>query len=179
MGDRAASAAALETRVRSLAEPLLQHLGVELDDVQWGGGRLRVVVEVSGGIDSETLVLATRTISAELDAADPIPSRYTLEVTSPGIERPLRNPEHYRRAVGSHVAVKRQPGVEGERRLEGRLVAADDERITLESGGGQRHEIRLDTVERARTVFDWGRSDARRNGGKPAGKVPPKGGPVE
>ncbi|MCE2524711.1 MAG: ribosome maturation factor RimP [Acidimicrobiia bacterium] len=165
--------------VRSLAEPLLGHLGVELDDVQWGGGRLRVVVEASGGIDSETLVLVSRTISAELDAADPIPSRYTLEVTSPGIERPLRHPEHYRRAVGSRVAVKRHPGVEGERRLEGRLVAADDEWVTLESDAGEREEIRLDTVERARTVFDWGRSETRRNGGRPAGKVPPEGGSVE
>ena len=179
MGDPAASATALESRVRSLAEPLLTHLGVELDDVQWGGGRLRVVVDKSGGIDSQTLVRVTRTISAELDATDPISSRYTLEVTSPGIERPLRNPEHYQRAVGSRVAVKRQSGVEGERRLEGRLVAVDDERITLESGGGQRQEIRLDTVEKARTVFDWGRSDARRNGEKPAGKVLPKGGSVE
>ena len=179
MGDREASATAVENRVRSLAEPLLEPLGVELDDVQWGGGRLRVVVEVSGGIDSETLVLVSRTISAELDATDPIPSRYTLEVTSPGIERPLRRPEHYRRAVGSNVAVKRHPGVEGERRLEGRLVASDDEWITLESDGGGQQEIRLDTVDRARTIFDWGRSDARRNGGKPAGKVPSGGGSVE
>lgn len=179
MGDHPASATAVETRIRSLAEPLLEPLGVELDDVQWGGGRLRVVVEASGGIDSETLVLVSRTISAELDSADPIPSRYTLEVTSPGIERPLRHPDHYRRAVGSHVAVKRHPGVDGERRLEGRLVATDDEWITLESDDGKRQEIRLDTVDRARTVFDWSRPDARRNGGKPAGKVLPQGGSVE
>ena len=179
MGDRAASATAVEARVRSLAEPLLGDLGVELEDVQWGGGRLRVVVDTTGGIDSGTLVRVTRTISAELDTADPIPSRYTLEVTSPGIERPLRRPEQYRRAVGSHVAVKRHPGVEGERRLEGRLVAADDERITLESAGGERQEIGLDTVERARTVFDWGRPDACRNGGRPAATARSEGGSTE
>ena len=179
MADAPASATTVERRVRSLAEPLLADLGVELEDVQWGGGRLRLTVDVRGGIDSQTLVRATRTVSAELDAADPIPSRYTLEVTSPGIERPLRRPEHFRRAVGSHVAVKRHAGVDGERRLEGRLVAADDERITLETGDGERREIPLDAVERARTVFDWGRPEARRNGGRPAGKVPLKGGPVE
>ncbi|MCY3925232.1 MAG: ribosome maturation factor RimP [bacterium] len=179
MGDRTAGPTAVETRVRSLAAPLLAPLGVELDDVQWGGGRLRVVVEAGGGIDSETLVAASRALSAALDDADPIPSRYTLEVTSPGIERPLRRPEHYRRAVGSRVAVKRYPGASGERRLEGRLVAVDEERITLESDDGERQEIRLDTVNRARTVFDWGRSDARRNGGRPAAEAPPKGGSAE
>ena len=179
MGERTASATATETRVRALAEPLLADLGVELDDVHWGGGRLRVVVDRSGGIDSETLVLVSRTISGELDAADPIPSRYTLEVTSPGIERPLRRPEHYLRAIGSQVAVKLHPGVEGDRRLDGRLTAADDERITLESADGRLTEVPLESVSRARTVFDWGRSDSSRNGRKPAGERPATGGSVE
>ena len=179
MVDRTESAAAVETRVRSLAAPLLEPFGVELEDVQWGGGRLRLVVDTAGGIDSGTLVLATRTISAELDAADPIPSRYTLEVTSPGVERPLRRPEQYRKAVGSPVAVKLRPGDDGERRIEGRLVAADDESITLETGDGQRREIRLEVVERARTVFDWDRSTQRRNGSRPADRVPSVGGGVE
>ena len=179
MGDHTASAIDVEARVRSLAAPLLEHLGVELEDVHWGGGRLRLTVDTADGIDSGTLVLASRTISAELDAADPIPSRYTLEVTSPGIERPLRRPEQYRKAVGSPVAVKLRPGDEGERRLEGRLVAADDELITLEIGDGQRREIHLEAVERARTVFDWDRSDQRRNGARAADPVPSQGGSVE
>lgn len=178
MAERTASATATETRVRALAEPLLSDLGVQLEDVQWGGGRLRVVVDKPGGIDSGTLVLVSRTISGELDAADPIPSRYTLEVTSPGLERPLRRPEHYRRAVGSNVAVKLHPGVEGDRRLDGRLVAADDEGITLESADGRRIEVRLEDVSRARTVFDWGRPSNTRNGGKAAGDPPAGGGSV-
>jgi ribosome maturation factor RimP len=179
MAQRTASATATETRVRALTEPLLADLGVELDDVQWGGGRLRVVVDAAGGIDSETLVLVSRTISAELDAADPIPSRYTLEVTSPGVERPLRRPDHYRKAIGSQIAVKLHPGVDGDRRLEGRLVAADDERISLETGGGTRTEIRLESVSRARTVFDWGRPGAGGNGRKPAGDSLTRGGSAE
>ena len=178
MEDRKESATGVEARVRSLAAPLLGPMGVELEDVQWGGGRLRLTVDTAEGIDSGTLVLVTRTISAELDAADPIPSRYTLEVTSPGVERPLRRPEQYRKAVGSAVAVKIRPGDDGERRIEGRLVAADDELITLETGDGERREIRLEVVERARTVFDWGRPTQRRNGAGPAEPVSPKGGPV-
>lgn len=175
MEDRKESAPGVEARVRSLAAPLLEPLGVELEDVQWGGGRLRLTVDTAEGIDSGTLVLVTRTISAELDASDPIPSRYTLEVTSPGIERPLRRPEQYRKAVGSAVAVKVRPGDDGERRLEGRLVAADDETITLETGDGQRREIRLEVVDRARTVFDWGGSQQRRNGAA-AERAPAEGG---
>ena len=158
MGDHTNGATDTEGRVRSLAAPLLDDLGVELEEVHWGGGRLRLVVDTADGIDSGTLVQVTRTISAELDAADPIPSRYTLEVTSPGIERPLRAPEQFRRAVGSPVSVKLRTGSEGERRLSGRLVAADDRSITLESGDGERREIGIRDVQRARTVFDWDNS---------------------
>lgn len=179
MAERTAGATDTEARVRSLVEPLLEGLGVELDDVQWGGGRLRVVVDMAEGIDSEALVLVSRTISRELDDADPIPTRYTLEVTSPGIERPLRRPEHYRRAIGSSVAVKLHPGYEGDRRLDGRLVDACDERITLEDADGRRTEIPLGTVSRARTVFDWGRPETGRNGPKLAVDSPAGGGPVE
>ncbi len=178
MAEHSASATGVETRVRSLAAPLLEPLGVELEDVQWGGGRLRLVVDTAEGIDSGTLVLVTRTISTELDAADPIPGRYTLEITSPGVERPLRRPEQYRKAVGSAVAVKLRPGDDGERRIEGRLVAADDELITLETGDGERREIRLEVVDRARTVFDWGRPGQRRNGAGPAESMARGGGPV-
>ena len=173
MTDRTQSATGVEGRVRSLAAPLLAPLGVELEEVQWGGGRLRLVVDTAEGIDSGTLVQVTRTISSELDAADPIPGRYTLEITSPGVERPLRAPEQYRKAVGSAVAVKLRPGDDGERRIEGRLVAADDALITLETDDGERREIRLEVIERARTVFDWGRPAPRRNGSRPA-----EGGPV-
>lgn len=176
MEDRKESAPGVEERVRSLAAPLLGPLGVELEDVQWGGGRLRLTVDTAEGIDSGTLVLVTRTLSAELDSSDPIPSRYTLEVTSPGIERPLRRPEQYRKAVGSAVAVKVRPGDDGERRLEGRLVAADDESITLETGDGQRRQISLEVVDRARTVFDWGGVPRRRNGAGAPERAPAEGG---
>ena len=77
--------------------------------------------------------------------------RYTLEVSSPGIERPLRTPSHFRRAVGTQVSLRTMPGVEGERRLTGRLDGADDDSIEL---AGRR--IPYAAIERARTVFEWG-----------------------
>ena len=90
-------------------------------------------VERSDGtsIDIDAIAEATRIVSRELDVHDPIPSRYTLEVSSPGLERPLRTPAHFLRAVGQQVAVRTNPGVEGDRRVTGLLTTADDTGIVV------------------------------------------------
>jgi ribosome maturation factor RimP len=78
-----------------------------------------------------------------------------LEVTSPGLERRLRTPEHFRRALGAEVAVRTHAGAPGERRARGILVAATDDGVTVRTDdGGERH-LAYDDVERARTVFEW------------------------
>src|SRR5688572_21390947 len=87
-------------QVQSIIEPVLADLGLELYDLEHGGGSLRVTVDREGGLDAELITQATRLISRELDRTDPIPGAYTLEVSSPGLERTLRRPEHFRRAVG-------------------------------------------------------------------------------
>jgi ribosome maturation factor RimP len=76
-------------------------------------------------------------------------------VSSPGLERPLRTPEHFAAVVGRRVSVKTHPGVEGDRRLEGELLAADDNGFVVAAAGGERSLAYAD-VERARTVFEWG-----------------------
>jgi len=146
--------------LRELLEPLLDADGLELVDAQVGPGLVRVLVDRPGGIDLETVSHATERVSAALDAADPIPGRYTLEVSSPGIERPLRTPDHFERAVGSVISVKTTPARDGERRLEGRLLAADADGITIaapnggDPGGGELR-IHYGDIDRARTVFEW------------------------
>ena len=140
------------TRVSELVTPVLDAEGLELFDVELRGGTLRVSVDRPGGIDMETLSAASERVSAVLDAHDPVPGdRYTLEVSSPGVERPLRTPEHYRRFVGTTVAVRTLPGVEGERRVQGVLEAADDDGITVAG-----RTLGYGEIERARTVFEWG-----------------------
>src|ERR671919_179746 len=123
-------------RVRDLVLPLLDDRQLDLYDVELQGPVLRVVVDNppgrSEGLDLDVLADATRAVSRALDDADPIPGRYTLEVTSPGLERTLRRPEHFERAVGETVKIRTVAGVDDERRL-----AYDD-------------------IERARTVFEWG-----------------------
>ena len=70
--------------------------------------------------------------------------------------RPLRTAAHYRRAVGQDVAVKTRPEVEGERRVSGTVVAADDDTVTVRLAGGEERRFRHDEIEKARTTFAWG-----------------------
>ena len=138
-------------RVREVVEPSLTAAGFELIDVERHGSVLRVTVDLSlGGIDLEGVTAATRIVSDLLDSTDLIGDRTTLEVSSPGIERSLRTPEHFRRFVGAEVAVKTRPGTEGERRVDGLLETADDEGVVVT---GRR--LSYGDIERAHTVFVW------------------------
>jgi len=136
--------------------PLLSPLGLELYDVEFSAGTFSVVVTKAGGVDLEALTKANRTISEWLDANDPIASRYTLDVSSPGLERRLRTPLHFASAVGEVVTLRELRGAEPTRRLEGTLVAANDTSVTLHDNELGDVSIALDAIERARTVFAWG-----------------------
>lgn len=151
-------------RVHVLVEPLLSTLGIEIVDLEVGGGVLRLTVDVAdaprgpdGGspLDMGVIAEATRTVSRALDEADPIDSAYTLEVSSPGLERTLRTPAHFVRAVGAVVSVKTRPHTAGERRVKGRLEAADETTLTVVAEGVE-HVIAIGDVEKARTIFEWG-----------------------
>jgi len=151
----------VDDELTDLLASTVRPLGLELVEVERRAGSVRVVVDRAGGADLEALAEVTRAVSVVLDAHDPFPGRrYTLEVSSPGVERPLRTPAQFGRAIGEKVSVRTVGGGQGERRLTGRLTAADDDGFVLEGAdlpGGQRH-LRYDEVERARTVFDWGSS---------------------
>jgi ribosome maturation factor RimP len=139
-------------RVHELVEPLATELGLELVDVEQAGPLLRIRLDrPDGGIDLDTVAAASQAISQLLDRHDPLPARYTLEVSSPGVERPLRTPEHFQRFVGRTVSVRTHPGAEGTRRVEGTLTAADDEGIVVGD-----HRLAYADIERARTTFSWG-----------------------
>ena len=126
-------AATIEHEIQTLIEPLVADFGAEVFDVTWGGGRLKVAVDAPGGIDTTTLSKVSRTISQELDLRDPIESRYTLEVSSPGLERRLRRPEHFAKSVGSTVTLKLR---DGKTRLSGEIVEATETEVTLRLADG-------------------------------------------
>ena len=158
--------------------PAVAHLGLELYDVELSGtGRariLRVIVDREGGVDLDAIADATQAVSPMLDAAPldaVIAGPYALEVSSPGLERPLRTPAHFARAVGETVSVKSRTGDDhASRRVRGVLTAADADGIELLLDDGTTDRIPLDAVTQARTVFEWG---SETTGGKPGTKPRP------
>jgi ribosome maturation factor RimP len=144
-----------ESELAGQLTPLLASMGLELYDLEVTRGALRVTVTRDGGVDLDALAAASATLSAFLDDHDPMPGRYTLEVSSPGLERRLRTPAQFRGAVGEAVTLR--VAVEGApaERVAGTLTAATDEGVELQTDAGVR-TARYDEVERARTVFTWG-----------------------
>ncbi len=104
-------------RVRRTLEPVLVRDGYELVDVEWvrGGGRftLRVYIDRPGGVNIDDCQLVSRTIEPILDVEDLVEVAYDLEVSSPGLDRPLRTPEHFARHAGQRVHVKSYGPVAG------------------------------------------------------------------
>ena len=149
-------------RVQLLVAPLLEEAGLELYDLQLTDGVLHVLVDREGGADIGTISRLARAVTRVLEEHEPIDGDYGLEVSTPGLERPLRTPAHFRGALGADVKVKTLPQVEGERRLEGTLAAADDDTCTVTTADGTQRTLRYDEIERARTVFVWGPSTDRK-----------------
>ena len=153
------AAVSVDQRVRDLVAPLLGDPGLELFDVEYAGGILRVMIDRPGGLDIADISSVTRQLSALLDEHDIIPGKYTLEVSSPGLERPLRTPEHYIGAIGSTVNLKTVAGVAGDRRVVGTITEADADGVTIqpqEAEPGAVRRLAHDEIERTRTVFEWG-----------------------
>jgi ribosome maturation factor RimP len=146
--------------------PLLEARGLDLVDVELHGSELTVFVDRQGGVDLDTLGDATRAVSAALDEIDPLPGRYTLAVSSPGLERRLRTPAHFIKAVGEAVTVRVNSGTSDVRRVRGTLNEADETGFTLVGPDLPDGSLRIayDEVERARTIFEWGPQPKRVRG---------------
>jgi ribosome maturation factor RimP len=148
-----------QDRIAAAIEPVLASIGLELFDVKLtAAGRtrtLQVIVDREGGVDLDTITAASERISPVLDADAELRGPYALEVSSPGLERPLRRPDHFRRAVGETVTVKAR-GPEGAvERRRGQLLEVDDDGIVVDTGTGV-ERVRYDDVVQARTVFEFG-----------------------
>lgn len=146
---------AAEDRIHAVVDPIVDDLKLELVDLVYAGGRLKITIDHEDGLGTERLTKATRMISHEMDLQDPINGSYTLEVTSPGVERPLRTAAHYARSIGEEVALKLKPNDEKLRRLKGVLKASDENSVTISNDDGE-HTLSYDQIAKANTVFDWG-----------------------
>src|ERR1700760_1375889 len=120
----------------ALIEPVLGPLGYELVEVEYAAGRTQAVVRLfidqPAGITVDDCEKVSREVAALLDVEDPVPTAYTLEVSSPGFDRVLRTPAHFARFVGERGFVGLRAPPAGRRRYTGTLLAVDDAGIAVE-----------------------------------------------
>jgi ribosome maturation factor RimP len=147
----------LRDTLAALLTPLIEGLGYELWELEYSPGRgngfLRLYLDAEAGITLEDCERVSRAVSELLDAEDPIPGQYTLEVSSPGLERPLRTAEQFGRFVGETVFVETVQAVEGRRRFKGALTAAGAETVEVEVDG-QRWTLPINGIRKAHLAPD-------------------------
>lgn len=165
MADKAAD-------IANLLSPTIQSLGLELLGVEYlpspGGAVLRLYIDVPAGaqgddgaprmVGIEDCESVSREVSAQLDVEDPISGHYTLEVSSPGVDRPLFTPAQFARFLGEDAKVVLQLPMDGRRRFQGRIVAVEGDRIDFDIDARpapQRVSVTFDNIEKARLVPDW------------------------
>ena len=148
----------LREKLIALSEPLLEKLGYELVDLEYAPGRahavLRVFIDRPEGVGLDDCERASHELSALLDVEDPVPVGYTLEVSSPGLDRVLRKPAHFKRFIGERIWVEMRAAREGRRRYTGRLDALRDEGIELRVDGAMVRVLFAD-ISRARLAPLW------------------------
>jgi len=152
-------ARASEQLIRLLA-PVVTGFGYELVGVEWDlsprGRILRVYIDVEdGGVTVADCERVSAQLSALLDVEDPIAGAYLLEVSSPGIDRPLFTLDQYRRFLGQKVQIRLRLPLAGQRRFKGEIVGVEEERVILRSEDGQRIAIPFEEIDKARLIPDY------------------------
>jgi ribosome maturation factor RimP len=122
-------------RLQEIVSPILWSLGLELVEVlcvgQGSRSVVRVLIDKPGGVTISDCEQAHKALGPALDVADPFPHAYTLEVSSPGLDRPFKRLQDYQRAVGKRVNIKLRQPLEGQWRVAGELAHVDEQRVTL------------------------------------------------
>ncbi len=128
-------------RLQEIISPILWTLGIELVDVVCVGqgprSVVRVLINKPGGVTITDCEQAHKALGPALDVADPFPHAYTLEVSSPGLDRPFKRLQDYQRAVGKVVSLKLRQPVEGQWKITGRLIEVDERAVVLAIGASR------------------------------------------
>ncbi len=144
-----------EQRLTELLAPTVEANGFELLGIEFlSAGRhstLRLYIDHPDGITVDNCALVSREVSAILDVEDPIQNEYNLEVSSPGLDRPLFTPAHFAKVVGQKIEVKIAIPQEGRRRFKGQLQAIEDDMLVIEVDGKQ-YRLLMDNVDKANVV---------------------------
>jgi ribosome maturation factor RimP len=149
------------SKLLATCEPVITGAGYELVDIEYRreqhGWVVRVYIdrpERPGGVSFADCETISRELGPVLDVEDPVPQAYNLEVSSPGIERPLRTPDHFRARIGSVVKITLGKGVEGRRNFKGELVSAEPDSIVVDVDG-TRFTLPVADIESAKLVPNW------------------------
>lgn len=156
------------TTITELLAPTVEALGLELLGIEYlpmpGGSLLRLYIDRPGseagaemdgeGVTVDDCEAVSREVSAQLDVEDPISGNYTLEVSSPGLDRPLFEPAHFARFEGEVVKIGLKLPQDGRRRLQGRILGVEGDTIRVDVDG-QQFEVAFGNVDKARLVPDW------------------------
>ena len=144
--------------LRELIEPAVAGLGYELVGVEFHGGGtnglLRVYIDHEDGITVEDCQAVSHQVSGLLDVEDPIPGHYSLEVSSPGLDRPLFSARDYARFAGQRVKLRMHGQVQGRRNFTGLLVGLEGDKVIVEVDG-EEYELPLDQVDQARLIPEY------------------------
>ncbi|MCS7202151.1 MAG: ribosome maturation factor RimP [Dictyoglomus sp.] len=123
-------------KVKEIAEPILEKEGIELVDIEYQrekkGWVLRFYIHKPGGVSVEDCALISEKIGRELDFYDPIPHSYTLEVSSPGLDRPLTKISDFKRNIGEKVIIFLKESYEGEKNIQGKILGIENNEVILE-----------------------------------------------
>lgn len=146
-------------KVKAIIEPVLEHEGLEVIDVEYRrepvGMVLRVFIDRPEGVDLEVCSAASGAIGEALEEAQPIEAAFSLEVSSPGVERRLAKPGHFQRFIGEDAKVQLLPTVPGRKKFTGKIVDADEEAVVLEVDG-ERQRLEYELIARANLKYsDW------------------------
>ena len=146
------------TQLWDLLEPVVTGLGYELVEIEYQPnpkhGVLRIFIDQPDGIQLDDCQEVSNQVSALLDVEDPIPGHYNLEVSSPGLDRPLNKAEDFERFTGEMVKIKTGMAINGQRNFKGLLRGIEGDDITIEFDGKQ-VSLPLASVEKARLVPDF------------------------
>jgi ribosome maturation factor RimP len=147
------------SKIEEIAERVARSEGIEVVEVELkGGGRnqlLRISIDKPEGISHNDCELISQQVGTILDVEDVLPGHYTLEVSSPGVERKLLKPKDFERFQGKKVRITLHEPVENQRNWEGTLAGFSEGVITLEAAGGKTVRFRFDQVAKANLKFEW------------------------
>ncbi|MBI4653887.1 MAG: ribosome maturation factor RimP [Nitrospirae bacterium] len=148
----------LEKQLRNLIEPIVEDMGIKLDNIELakGGNKLllRIFIDREGGVTLDDCERVSREVGIQLDVEGIIPSSYILEVSSPGLDRPLRKPEDFRRFSGRVARVVTYKPIDNQTFFIGEIIEAGDTDIVLLLPKGKKVTIAYEDISRARLVYD-------------------------